>query len=153
MGGLGTEAWEYVVAREVSFEVEVCRVPREANPSDVLTRSVSHPVMEKQLARFNVARGRLTKGCGGECSFAVASLERSRRVKADRGESPFEAVDTMMTVGRVKVISGERPFEARRPMTRRGGGGVKGNNGERPFEAVGPMTVVGRMMGAKRPGL
>ena len=25
MGGSGTEAWGYVIVREVSFEVEVCR--------------------------------------------------------------------------------------------------------------------------------
>ena len=41
------------------FGVEVYRVPRAANLSDLLTHSVSSPVAELQLARFNLRR--LTK--------------------------------------------------------------------------------------------
>ena len=40
-----------------AYNVTIQRVPREQNPSDVLTHSVSHPIMEKQMERLNVRRG------------------------------------------------------------------------------------------------
>ena len=43
-----------------TFDVDVQRVARESNPSDVLTHSVSHPTMEQQLSRLNISRGRLS---------------------------------------------------------------------------------------------
>ena len=38
------------------FGIEVYRVARADNPSDILTHSVSHPIAEQQLARFNFHR-------------------------------------------------------------------------------------------------
>ena len=40
-----------------AYDVQIQRVPREQNPSDVLTHSVSHPTMETQMERLNVRRG------------------------------------------------------------------------------------------------
>ena len=40
-----------------TFDIEILRVPREQNPSDVLTHSVSHPIMDKQMERLNIRRG------------------------------------------------------------------------------------------------
>ena len=40
-----------------TFDIEILRVPREQNPSDVLTHSISHPIMDKQMERFNIRRG------------------------------------------------------------------------------------------------
>ena len=37
------------------YSVDVKKVPRQENPSDVLTHCVSHPIMEKQLYRMNVS--------------------------------------------------------------------------------------------------
>ena len=42
-----------------AYDVQIQRVPREQNPSDVLTHSVSHPIMETQMERLNVRRGSL----------------------------------------------------------------------------------------------
>ena len=43
-----------------TLDVDVQRVARESNPSDVLTHSVSHLTMEQQLSRLNISRGRLS---------------------------------------------------------------------------------------------
>ena len=40
-----------------AYNVTIQRVPREQNPSDVLTHSVSHPTMETQMEKLNVRRG------------------------------------------------------------------------------------------------
>ena len=40
-----------------AYDVTIQRVPREQNPSDVLTHSVSHPTMATQMERLNVRRG------------------------------------------------------------------------------------------------
>ena len=40
-----------------AYDVTIQRVPREQNPSDVLTHSVSHPTMETQMEKLNVRRG------------------------------------------------------------------------------------------------
>ena len=45
------------------FGIEVYRVARADNPSDILTHSVSYPVAKQQLARFNFRR--LLKPHGG----------------------------------------------------------------------------------------
>ena len=52
------------------YAVDVKKVPRQENPSDVLTHCVSHPIMEKQLSRMNVSRGKQCKG------------DRTKRTKA-----------------------------------------------------------------------
>ena len=40
-----------------TFNIEICRVPREKNPSDVLTHSVSHQIMDNQMEGLNIRRG------------------------------------------------------------------------------------------------
>ena len=39
-----------------AYDVTIQRIPREQNPSDVLTHSVSHPTMATQMERLNVRR-------------------------------------------------------------------------------------------------
>ena len=41
-----------------TFDIEVLKVPREKNPSDVLTHSVSHPILDKQMEELHLRRGR-----------------------------------------------------------------------------------------------
>ena len=41
-----------------AFEIVVLKVPREENPSDVLTHSVSYPILDKQMEDLNIRRGR-----------------------------------------------------------------------------------------------
>ena len=45
------QLWSQEVVRV--FDVQIIRVPREANPSDMLTHSVTFPSAEKQLVGFN----------------------------------------------------------------------------------------------------
>ena len=53
------QLWAQEVVR--CFDVQVHRVPRANNPADLLTHSVSFPVAERQLARFNATRGKQCK--------------------------------------------------------------------------------------------
>ena len=46
-----------------TFAIEVLKVPREENPSDVLTHSVSYPILDKQMEALNIRRRR---GCDTE---------------------------------------------------------------------------------------
>ena len=39
-----------------AYGVTIQKIPREQNPSDVLTHSVSHPIMTTQMERLNVSR-------------------------------------------------------------------------------------------------
>ena len=41
-----------------AFEIVVLKVPREENPSDVLTHSVSYPILDKQMEALHIRRGR-----------------------------------------------------------------------------------------------
>ena len=41
-----------------TYEIKVLKVPREENPSDVLTHSVSHPILDKQMDELHIRRGR-----------------------------------------------------------------------------------------------
>ena len=41
-----------------TFQIDVLKVPREKNPSDVLTHSVSHPILDKQMEELHIRRGR-----------------------------------------------------------------------------------------------
>ena len=41
-----------------TYEIEVLKVPRDKNPSDVLTHSVSHPILDKQMEALHIRRGR-----------------------------------------------------------------------------------------------
>ena len=40
-----------------AYDVTILKIPREQNPSDVLTHSVSHPIMATQMEKLNVRRG------------------------------------------------------------------------------------------------
>ena len=41
-----------------TFQIDVLKVPREKNPADVLTHSVSHPILDKQMEVLDIRRGR-----------------------------------------------------------------------------------------------
>ena len=60
------------------YNVDVKKVPREENPSDVLTHSVSRPTMEKQLSRMNVSRGKLHKDVRPTSPKSAACVTRQR---------------------------------------------------------------------------
>ena len=51
------QLWSQEVVR--TFEIQICKIARRDNPSDVLTHCVSHPEAERQLQEFNQVRGKL----------------------------------------------------------------------------------------------
>ena len=75
-----------------AYNVNVQRVPREQNPSDVLTHSVSHPIMETQMERLNVRRGPVqwmgAQGQAGASPPTVAAEIGNMGAQGQAGASP-----------------------------------------------------------------
>ena len=75
------------------YDVQVCRVPREANPSDMLTHSVTFPAAEKQLACLKFFRGKLGQDRHGHRVIATPEgTEVSRAGSSCAHSFPVDAV-------------------------------------------------------------
>ena len=90
-----------------AYDVTIQRVPREKNPSDVLTHSVSHPTMEKQLERLNVRRGRLLNELYDQHNYEAMNLERCEERKSEEKE-PKKMPETLKKPEKVTTTTPPR---------------------------------------------
>ena len=145
-----------------AYDVQIQRVPREQNPSDVLTHSVSHPIMETQMERLNVRRGPVqwmgAQGQAGGSPPTVAAETGNMGAQGQAGGSPpTAAVEVGDTAARqvdhrrhcprtadrrpntpVSRTAGRRPSTQMRRPADRGPDGIVWEDSGSPSQVITP---------------